>query len=341
MWCYMKTQSIDVLNIFLIIVSLLLAFELPFELFLFAYAVLGPLHYLTEIRWLHEKNYFVHNKVWMIVFIAITLLMSLNLPFAVPLVATNFTSQQISSIQQKINTFIFPLPLIAFIFSLAIIFVRNWRSMVLALLGSIAISMLLTMYFNGVGVMAGMLLPTLFHVYVFTLLFMVFGTLQSKSKAGLAAIALMCAVPLIIIVSNVSVREFTFGTNTIKTFLDAQFYVVNNYFAGLFGLPSDNRSIFYSTAGIKIQIFIAFAYTYHYLNWFSKTSIIGWAKNISKRSLYLVLALWFMSLALYWYDYRTGLLALFALSLLHVFLELPLNAKSLISLFGLPASKKS
>lgn len=337
----MKTQSIDVLNIFLIIVSFLLAFELPFELFLFAYAVLGPLHYLTEIRWLHEKNYFVHNKVWMIVFIVITLLMSLNLPLAIPLIATNFTSQEISTLQQKVNTFIFPLPLIAFVFALALIFVRNWLGMVLALLGSTMVGILLTVYFNGVGVMAGMLLPTLFHVYVFTLLFMVFGTLHSKSKAGFAAIVLMCAVPFIIMVSNVSVKEFTFGTNTIKTFLDAQFYVVNNYFAGLFGLPSDNRSIFYSTAGIKIQIFIAFAYTYHYLNWFSKTSIIGWAKNISKRALFLVLSIWLMSLVLYWYDYRTGLLALFVLSLLHVFLELPLNAKSLISLFGLPANKKS
>src|ERR1043165_8502495 len=40
------------------IFSCVAAFVLPFELFLFSYAVLGPLHYLTEISWLHDRKYF-------------------------------------------------------------------------------------------------------------------------------------------------------------------------------------------------------------------------------------------------------------------------------------------
>ena len=62
----MNAKNIDALNIFLILISLIIAYYLPFELFLFSYAVLGPLHYATEISWLDKKNYFVHTKKWVI-----------------------------------------------------------------------------------------------------------------------------------------------------------------------------------------------------------------------------------------------------------------------------------
>lgn len=55
----LTTGQVDKVNIGLMIISLILAYILPFEVFLFSYAVLGPLHYLTEISWLHQKNYFV------------------------------------------------------------------------------------------------------------------------------------------------------------------------------------------------------------------------------------------------------------------------------------------
>jgi hypothetical protein len=80
-----------------------------------------------------------------------------------------------------------------------------------------------------------------------------------------------------------------------------------------------------------IQRFIAFAYTYHYLNWFSKTNIIRWHK-VPKRWLYTALGLWVSSIALYIYDYKTGFLALFFLSIMHVFLEFPLNYQSLVQI---------
>ena len=43
------------------IISCVLAYITPFELFLFSYAVL-PLHYLTEISWLHDRKYFIEAK---------------------------------------------------------------------------------------------------------------------------------------------------------------------------------------------------------------------------------------------------------------------------------------
>src|SRR5437762_6342156 len=57
-----NTDKINYLNIGLMLLSLGVAFRFPFELFLFSYAVLGPLHYLTEISWLHERKYFTESQ---------------------------------------------------------------------------------------------------------------------------------------------------------------------------------------------------------------------------------------------------------------------------------------
>src|SRR5882672_6216800 len=57
----LATDRINYLNIALMIGACIAAYVFPFELFLFSYAVLGPLHYLTEISWLHERNYFTES----------------------------------------------------------------------------------------------------------------------------------------------------------------------------------------------------------------------------------------------------------------------------------------
>src|SRR2546427_4816034 len=57
-----NTDKINYLNIGLMLLSLGVAFFIPFELFLFSYAILGPLHYLTEISWLHERKYFTESE---------------------------------------------------------------------------------------------------------------------------------------------------------------------------------------------------------------------------------------------------------------------------------------
>jgi hypothetical protein len=69
---------------------------------------------------------------------------------------------------------------------------------------------------------------------------------------------------------------------------------------------------------------IAFAYTYHYLNWFSKTSIIK-RHEVSKRRSIFIIVLWLVSLALYAYDYVAGMTALYFMSILHVLLAFLLN----------------
>ncbi len=99
------------------------------------------------------------------------------------------------------------------------------------------------------------------------------------------------------------------------------------------GSQKDNwwSIIFFSNAGIMLMRFIAFAYLYHYLNWFSKTEVIRWHK-VPKIRFIGVIALWLVACGLYAYDYAIGLSFLFFLSFTHVLLEFPLNVTSIIGI---------
>ena len=79
--------------------------------------------------------------------------------------------------------------------------------------------------------------------------------------------------------------------------------------------------------------FIAFAYTYHYLNWFSKTSIIQWHK-INTKKLIVLIIIWIFSVVLYYINYKLGFIVLLTLSFLHVFIEFPLNIISIREIFS-------
>jgi hypothetical protein len=90
--------------------------------------------------------------------------------------------------------------------------------------------------------------------------------------------------------------------------------------------------VFSSTNGLILMRFIAFAYTYHYFNWFSKTSIIKW-HEVSRARLAAIVALWISAAGTYIYDYALGVKVLFGLSVLHVYLEFPLNHISILGTF--------
>jgi hypothetical protein len=90
-------------------------------------------------------------------------------------------------------------------------------------------------------------------------------------------------------------------------------------------------NVFTGEPVLRLVRFLAFAYTYHYLNWFSKTSIIQW-HAVSKARLLLVTIAWIASIGLNVVNYDLGLRWLFLLSLGHVLLEFPLNHKSFIEI---------
>ncbi|SHJ50400.1 hypothetical protein [Flavobacterium haoranii] len=119
--------------------------------------------------------------------------------------------------------------------------------------------------------MFSIFLPSLIHVFIFTGLFILIGALKTKSlwaKISLVAF-ILCAISLIFLPVH---SEFNFITNLKLQENYHSFEKINQTLINFF---SDNsNTVFTSTIGIQIMRFIAFAYTYHYLNWFSKTSII-------------------------------------------------------------------
>src|SRR5262249_58003852 len=57
----------------LIVGSAAFAYVVPFEGLLYAYAILGPAHYLTELNWLHDRGYFIADRAARWLFLALGL----------------------------------------------------------------------------------------------------------------------------------------------------------------------------------------------------------------------------------------------------------------------------
>jgi hypothetical protein len=320
--------KIDLLNIVLIFLSLLFSLVIPFELFLFSYAVLGPLHYMTEINWLHQKDYFVKDKKFIFILLGLSVLITIislfkHLKFDV------FLPNYLYSYSKWLINFLIVSSLF---FSVGLVLFKETKKIIISLFAAFVLGVLFLKFFPFSFVLIGVFLPTLIHVYLFTILFMVFGTFKSPSLYGVVAIIIIVIIPFFIFY-NPFLYPGEISESVKSAFLETRF---KNVIISLNHLVNDlpiSEFNFTSSLIIKIQSFIAFAYTYHYLNWFSKTSIIGWNKNLSRLKLILILLIWIASIALYTYSYKMGILALFFLSMFHVIVEFPLNIVSIKEVF--------
>lgn len=307
----MKSNTIHHINSGLILLSCLIAYFIPFELFLFSYGILGPLHYLTEIGWLHKKNYFTKGK-YDFVFLSIACVILVYLNFG-PLTENNMNR-------------IPDLILMSLLASIGLVFIKDWLYRVVLftlILVFISFANNTSDYFTWMAVF----LPTIIHVFIFTWLFMIYGVLKEKSWAGLISILTLIACAILLFAfqpSNLNYEVSTYVQNSYSFFSELNFRLINLFhLENLTGL----KQIFTTNSGFVVMRFIAFAYTYHYLNWFSKTSVIKW-HLVPKKTLIITLVVWLISVALYIFDYGVGLKVLFLLSFLHVFLEFPLNIVS-------------
>jgi hypothetical protein len=330
-------NSIHVANITLMIVSLVVAVIIPFELFLLAYAVLGPLHYLTEINWLQKNGFYIKNQKQIWIPVLLTLLVSISFVFTRTLHLPLESS--LVPFFGFINRAYATIILIILITSIGLLYQELYSIVTLVIISVLIIYLFrnTTMY----QLFAGTLLPSLVHVYIFTLMFMAYGVTKTKSSAGLLEILFLLIVPMIIAFLPVNSGNYALATKTLVTFRNSNFGALNISLGKLLGSATnqDREAFIFSATGIKIQIFIAFAYLYHYLNWFSKISLIGWLKNTSSQKLFVLILLWVISVSLYFYDYRIGLGVLFFLSLLHVTLEFPLNILSMQVVFRFITSR--
>ncbi|MEM6717845.1 MAG: hypothetical protein AAF611_00885 [Bacteroidota bacterium] len=324
----MKTENIDLLNTGLIVISFLFAYWLPFELFLFAYAVLGPLHYLTEINWIRDKKYFIASKLWIYLIVIAAFLVSLP-PLIRVFVPESYANSEIvllftNTFPQYFNACLF----LSILAAVAFTVFKNKRHQYIAL----AVGVVLAGLFHFVPLyhlLVGIFLPTVVHVYLFTIVFMWYGNLKSKSRIGYFNVILMFAIPLFIIFLSINPLNYILGFDTKMIYQDNSLYLLNAKISQAIGMTDGTIFSFEGKLFIKIQIFIAFAYTYHYLNWFSKTSVIGWHKRLTQKRSITIALLWIGSVALYFYNYKIGFTLLLFLSFIHVFMEFPLNVISI------------
>lgn len=319
-------QNIDKLNIILIIVAAILAYHFPLELFILAYAILGPLHYVTEIKWLNDKKFFFGegSKVYLWITILAALLIFLPKLYYQYGNMDSTLGELILLINSWSNSAIF----ICLLIAIGKPFIRsNLAWIFLAFVGIIG-SILLhdDRAYNDI---IGLFVPTIIHVYLFTLLFMLFGARKSKSKFGYIAVVIAVIIPFIITSLNLEGHNYHFGQGFKDIYLENNFHRTPVIFAKYLGITEGKSFFFYETMELKLLMFMSFIYLYHYLNWFSKTTVIKWHKQLNYRNSVAILFIWFVCLTLYYVDFKLGILFSLFLSFIHVFLEFPLNILSI------------
>ncbi len=293
-------RRMDLAHLGLMLGALALTYAVPFELLLLAYVVLGPAHYTTEISWLHDRKYFLPQRGAAIVLACVAI------------AAAAIDNAQLFGLVMW-SAFV-----ICAIISAA---ATAFQGMLLFMAAGAFTIWMLT---NGESMaVMGILLPTLIHVSLFTLVFMMLGAFRSGARVQWLLIGLyLAAIVLILVLPPTSASKVPAFAKAAQDYFANVAPALSRLF-GIRGLRLDNRLI-----GL-----LAFVYTYHYLNWFIKAEVIRWT-DISRRRLALVAAASAASTALYFYDYTYGFSVLLALSLAHIVLEFPLNALALRQLGG-------
>jgi hypothetical protein len=320
----MKPQSdaLNYVNMGLMAVACAAAYVLPFELFLFSYAVLGPLHYLTEIFWLHDHGYFTRKggggRWWLWVVGAAMVVIVYG-------IVAGLRGRDVSPVLE-IGLFY-----LAFAGALAATDVLRTPGRVIVVIGSLAA--LLAWSGSRSYAVTAFLLITIIHVFVFTGAFLLFGAIKTRSLPGLLSVAVFaaCGAAIFFVVPNA--QAYSISPFVRESY--GPFNALNAELIRLFGLGSGTtaREVYESRAGLSVMRFIAFAYTYHYLNWFSKTSVIGWHRSARPRAIWIAAA-WTLAMVLYARNFRLGMSVLYSLSILHVMLEFPLDHKTFHGLAG-------
>ena len=290
----------DIAHFGLMLSAFGLSYLLPFELVLLSYVFLGPLHYLTEISWLHDRGYFLPHR-----------------GVALALIVTALTASFVESA--------FWFGVIVWIAFVTCAVVSGARTAMQAML-LVMLAIVVTAYLWSRGpafAILGVLLPTLVHVSLFTAVFMTLGAARSRS---LAQVALVVAYVIALIAIVVVPPSDATAIPSLAKLAHESFGNVPQALGRALGITDLKLDA-------RLTGLLSFVYTYHYLNWFIKADIIRWA-DVPKWRLALIAGVSFAATAFYFYDYVLGFGVLLSLSLTHVLLEFPLNTVSLRQLGG-------
>ena len=291
----------DAFHFALMLAAVGLTYILPFELVLLSYVFLGPAHYLTEISWLHDRNYFLPHR-------------GIALALIVVALAASFVQNP---------TWFGIVVWAAFIACAVLAGARTALQGMIVVMAAAAATAFLASSGPGFAIV-GVLLPTLIHVSLFTLMFMVLGAMRARSPSQFGLVVVyLAAIILIMLIPPSSATTIP----ALAELAQDSFGNVPQALGRALGMPDLKLDA-------RLTGLLSFVYTYHYLNWFIKAEVIRWA-DAPKSRLVLVAALSIGATAFYFYDYVLGFALLLSLSLTHVLLEFPLNSVSLRQLGGL------
>jgi hypothetical protein len=312
------------INLALMLASAVAAVRWPIETFLLAYAVLGPLHYVTEISWLHDRAYFLPGRrdAWPIMLVG-----------AAIIVGGGFTRWLYSS--KAFSTVALAALMWSFSLSAVLVWVRapRWRC---AMGAALALGCWGASAKPGPVIAVAAFLPTLLHVSVFTGLFMLGGYFKgARSMSAALAIAAFVCLPVACWWIPLSWSSVP-GAWASAAFAGSVGSVKDQVLEAL-GHFAPHAA---TTGSVSRQVArcLAFAYLYHYLNWFAKTRVIGWTQMSQRRAIALT-GIWVVSVCLYWTNYVLGFAVVATLSYLHVLLEFPLNHTVLKQILGVSARR--
>lgn len=299
----------NAIHLGLMLAALALAYALPFELVVLSYAILGPAHYLTEISWLHDRNYFLPQRgiAILLALAALGAMFIANLYWYGVLVVTCLTICAI------------------------LVFARNRLEGALLLAGA-GFATLVACQAGLPFLVIGLFLTTIIHVSLFTLVFMLAGAQKARRPFLYGLIVLyVTSIAIILIVPPTTATRIPALASAAQEY----FGNVAPAIGSMIGIPD------LQFAG-RITGLLSFIYTYHYLNWFVKVDVIRWADVPRSRLIAIVIAS-IASTGLYFYNYTAGFMVLLLLSLAHILLEFPLNIitiRDLARSFSVPRDPK-
>jgi len=301
-------ESQHIINLWVLLVSAAAAWLAPLQTFLIAYAVIGPFHYLTEIAWLRKKDFYfsdgvISSRVYVFISFVLCGVACLDFYF-----------------RRGWGTY----AIVALIVLSLGALVKN----VPVLLGAFALLVATRFLVHGYGLFFAAFVPTVVHVYVFTLIFLVAGAMRTQGQRALAWLnpALLLLIPVLLIRPGSSAGPAMPGHYWMAS--EVTFAGLHEYIAGWIGLAmhfDPNHAL--EPNAVAALRFLAFIYLHHYLNWFAKTEVLAWHK-VSRSSWIVIGAIYTAAIGSYAYSFALGFYAAYFLSLLHVLLELPLDWRS-------------
>ena len=309
----LNNEKTGLLNLILLIFSVLLSLFFPVSTFVWAYAILGPLHYLTQLNWLYNRPIYSLNRSFGYLLIGISVLATLI-----------FLAQYFNLLTLDWLSYVnisACLIILAILLTLKYILKLKWSVILIILIPVVIIAYFFSSNYYYL-ILFGILLTSVIHVYIFTLFHMISGALKTKNIIDFINSFLMIITPIIIYLIPVPSVQFDYidSNDFIKD-------IINNlsYFMGY-----KNVTV---TSFVKLAWFVSFSYLYHYLNWFSKTKIIQWDSSLTRKKTIIFCSISLCCSLIFLIKFEYGLIATLLLSYLHVFAEFPLNYHSIMNIY--------